>query len=110
MAATPDGPSGASGEVVWSDSLQQGYMRLTGVPANDAAKRQYQLWIVDPKRSKEPVDGGVFDVAAAGEVVIPFESRLAVAKPAAFAITAEQPGGVVVSAGPLLLVAATPST
>jgi hypothetical protein len=105
IGATPDGPAGATGEVVWSDRLQQGYMRLSGVPANDSASRQYQLWIVDPSRSKEPVDGGVFDVAAAAEVVVPFSARLPVDDPKVFAITAEKPGGVVVSAGPLLLVA-----
>jgi anti-sigma-K factor RskA len=105
IGATPDGPAGAAGEVVWSDRLQQGYMRLSGVPANDAASRQYQLWIVDPSRSKEPVDGGVFDVAAASEVVVPFSARLPVDDPKVFAVTAEKPGGVVVSAGPLLLVA-----
>lgn len=103
---TANGPAGAAGEVVWSDSIQKGYLRLTGVPANDASKRQYQLWIVDPARAKEPVDGGVFDVLATGEVVIPFDARLPVRRPAAFAITAEQPGGVVVSAGPHLMLAA----
>lgn len=106
LAPTADGPAGAVGEVVWSDRIQKGYLRLTGVPANDAAKRQYQLWIVDPARAKEPVDGGVFDVASAGEVVVPFDARLPVRRPAAFAITAEQPGGVVVSAGPHLMLAA----
>jgi hypothetical protein len=50
----------------------------------------------------------VFDVASSGEVIVPFESRLSVRGPAAFAITAEKPGGVVVSGGPLLMVAAKP--
>lgn len=45
-----------------------------------------------------PVDGGVFDVPAnAGEVVIPIRASLMVRKPAAFAVTVEKPGGVVVS-------------
>ncbi len=52
---------GASGEVVWSESLQRGYMRLNGVSPNDPKARQYQLWIVDPVRDTHPVDGGVFD-------------------------------------------------
>ncbi|MEM9385737.1 MAG: anti-sigma factor [Pseudomonadota bacterium] len=96
-----------SGDVVWSNERQEGYMRLAGMPANDPSAAQYQLWIVDPERDAEPVDGGVFDVAdsAGGEVIIPIEAKLGVIAPAAFAITEEQPGGVVVSEGPLILVA-----
>ncbi|MBL9118450.1 MAG: anti-sigma factor [Phycisphaerae bacterium] len=103
---TPDGFAGSTGEVVWSESLQRGYMRLTGVPNNDVSKTQYQLWIVDKNRDAEPVDGGVFNVAAGGAGAIVFEPRLPVSRPDAFAITAERPGGVVVSEGPILMVAA----
>jgi hypothetical protein len=107
LGATPDGTAGATGVVVWSEQLQKGYVTLTGLPANDARDKQYQFWIVDPKRDKNPIDGGVFDVAGTADpdgVVIAFEPRLPVARPAAFAITAERPGGVVVSAGPILMV------
>lgn len=96
---------GVAGEVVWSDARQAGYLRLAGMPVNDPSKAQYQLWIVDPARDKNPIDGGVFDVASSGEVLIPIDAKLAVNKPAVFAITREKPGGVVVSAGPLLVVA-----
>ena len=103
-----DAYSGVTGDVVWNNEEQRGYLRLVGMPANDPSVRQYQLWIVDPDRDAEPVDGGVFDVLAAdAEVLIPIDAKLPVLSPAAFAITAEQPGGVVVSEGPLLLVAAT---
>lgn len=108
----PDDPrfGGVSGDVVWSDARQAGFMRLSGMPANDPAIQQYQLWIVDPERSAEPVDGGVFDVQAGErEVIIPINAKLAVNKPAAFAITLEKSGGVVVSAGPLLVVASAGS-
>jgi hypothetical protein len=95
------------GEVVWSDAQQRGYMRLAGLPANDATAAQYQLWIVDPERSAQPVDGGVFNMpSGAGEVLIQITAKLAVDEPTVFAITLEQPGGVVVSAGPLLVLAA----
>jgi hypothetical protein len=57
----------------------------------------YQLWIVDPARSAEPVDGGVFDVDSAGTVRVPIDAKLSVRKPQAFVITLEKPGGVVVS-------------
>jgi phosphotransferase system IIA component len=56
------------------------------------------------------VDGGVFDIQASnGEVIIPINAKLAVNKPTAFAITLEKTGGVVVSAGPLLVVASAGS-
>jgi hypothetical protein len=95
-----------TGDVVWNDARQEGYLRLTGMPANDPSFAQYQLWIVDPERDANPVDGGVFNVPpGTSEIIIPIDAKLAVADPAAFAITREQPGGVVVSDGPLLLVA-----
>ena len=94
------------GEIAWSDALQAGEMRFAGLPPNDPELQQYQLWIVDPDRFEHPVDGGVFDVAADGDIVIPVEAKLNVDEPVAFAVTLEQRGGVVVSQGPLLLVAA----
>lgn len=102
-----EGFTQVSGDVVWSNARQEGYMRLAGMPVNNPTQSQYQLWIVDPERDAEPVDGGVFDVADAGggEVIVPIAAKLAVLAPAAFAITEEQPGGVVVSEGPLVLVA-----
>ncbi len=93
------------GDVVWSDNKQQGYMRLVGMPVNDPDVQQYQLWIVDPDVDSHPVDGGVFDVNEDGEVIVPIDAKLHVNKPTVFAITVEKPGGVVVSAGPLRVVA-----
>jgi anti-sigma-K factor RskA len=89
----------AAGSVIWSDGLQQGYMTLNGIPANDPRQAQYQLWIVDPARDPDsPVDGGVFDVPTDGSpVVIPIAAKLAINQPQAFVITLEQPGGVVKS-------------
>ncbi len=103
----PDNPRFADvrGDVVWDNASQTGYMRLVNMPVNDPSESQYQLWIVDPQRDQHPVDGGVFDVNASGEVIVPINEKLAINQPAAFAITEEQPGGVVVSAGPLLVVA-----
>lgn len=87
-----------SGDVVWSNSRQQGYMRFRGLPVNLPTKEQYQLWIFDKAQSdKTPVDGGVFDIASEGEVVIPIDAKLRVQDAFMFAITIEKPGGVVVS-------------
>ncbi|MFG0331663.1 MAG: anti-sigma factor domain-containing protein [Phycisphaerales bacterium] len=90
---------GLSGDVVWSPSRQAGYMRFRGLASNDPTVEQYQLWIFDAERDDRfPVDGGVFDIPANdGEVVVPIDPRLPVEKVALFAVTIEQPGGVVVS-------------
>lgn len=88
-----------SGEVIWSDELQEGYMTIRGMPKNDAAKKQYQLWIYDEVHAapKPPVDGGVFDCGDDGEIVIPIDARILVRNPSLFGITIEDAGGVVVS-------------
>jgi hypothetical protein len=101
---------GIGGEVIWCDREQEGYLRLTGVPANDPAVEQYQLWIVDEDRGHaQPVDGGVFDVAAAAEMqTIPIDAALVVDRPGVFVITLEPKGGVPVSDGPFLATATIP--
>ncbi|HEX8249149.1 MAG TPA: anti-sigma factor [Pyrinomonadaceae bacterium] len=94
----PKNPGEILGDVAWSDSAQKGFLRLRGVPANDATKEQYQLWIFASNQDpKTPVDGGVFDVSESGEVIIPIDAKIKVQKPTLFAVTAEKPGGVVVS-------------
>lgn len=92
--------STVSGSVIWSDERNEGYMRLKGLPMNDPTGSQYQLWIfrsTDPGAEAYPVDGGVFDVAESGEVIVPINAKLHVGRAGAFAVTVEQPGGVVVS-------------
>ncbi|MFM8594769.1 MAG: anti-sigma factor domain-containing protein [Chloroflexota bacterium] len=89
---------GASGDVAWSTSAQRGYMRFRGLKPNDPKVEQYQLWIFDRNQpEKTPVDGGVFNVASTGEVVVPIHAALKVREPYLFAVTVEKPGGVVVS-------------
>jgi len=98
---------GVTGEVVWSNALQQGFMRFEGLQRNDPTVGQFQLWIFDAERPEEtPVDGGVFD--ATGEsLVVPIDAKLEVGEPTLFAVTWEKPGGVVVSKRErILLVAA----
>jgi hypothetical protein len=101
LGATKDPASkGVNGDVVWDPVTQKGFLHFVGLASNDPAVKQYQLWIFDAARDQRyPIDGGVFDVPAdASEVVIPFNASLSVNKAAAFAITVEKPGGVVVSA------------
>ncbi len=87
-----------SGDIVWSEAKQTGYMRFRGLPVNDSDKTCYQLWIFDKTQDKAtPIDGGTFDVATDGEVVIPITAKLKAIGPEMFAITVEKKGGVVVS-------------
>ena len=95
----PEAPN-ISGDVVWSDAEQAGYIRLSGLPKNDKTKETYQLWIYDETQDKKtPIDGGIFDITSDGEVIIPIEAKLKAKNPSTFAITVEKPGGVVVSKG-----------
>lgn len=97
-ATTDEAARNVSGDVVWSASAQEGYMRFVGLAPNDRTKLQYQLWIFDGERDdKFPVDGGVFDVDSNGEVIVPISPKLHVKSLKMFAVTVEQPGGVVVS-------------
>jgi anti-sigma-K factor RskA len=89
--------SDVSGDVIWSNSMQRGFMRFVGMPLNDPKIEQYQLWIIDPSRDDEPIDGGVFDITTTEETIIPIQAKLTVDRPTAFAVTIEKPGGVVVS-------------
>jgi hypothetical protein len=94
--------TGVQGEVVWSDSLQKGFMRFVGLPANDPRIQQYQLWIVDERGLVDEtgqsarISGGVFD-ATGKEVIVPIEPRLFVRGARLFAVTIESPGGTWVS-------------
>ena len=98
FASASDPYAGLSGEVIWNDEKQEGYMSLENLAVNDPTINQYQLWIVDPERDELPVDGGVFDITQKdGKQIIPIRNALAINKPVAFVITLEQPGGVVKS-------------
>ena len=85
-----------TGEVVWSDEQQQGYMVFRGLPANDPTVEQYQLWIFDNDVAQEvPTDGGVFDIVKKdGTSTVLFKPTHPVEKGVQFAVTIEPPGGV----------------
>lgn len=87
-----------SGDVVWSNAQQKGYVRLRGMPALDANKETYQLWIIDDERDeKTPVSAGLFTVSGTGEIIIPLNAELRIIKPKQFAISKEKAGGVEVT-------------
>lgn len=96
--------TGPGGRVDWDAAKQEGYLEVRGLKPNDPARRQYQLWIVDAGRpDREPVDGGVFDVGPDGTALVPVRAALPVRDAAAFAVTDEAAGGVVVSRQPHLV-------
>lgn len=84
------------GDVVWCTQRQEGYLRIDGLQPLPPGM-QYQLWIVDADRTGAPVDGGLFDLASAGENVVPIQAKLPVRQAKAFVVTVEKQGGVVVS-------------
>lgn len=92
----PDSPAemrDVTGDVVWNDELQTGYLRFEGLPVNDPGVEQYQVWVIDERGLEQKVSGGVFNANAAGEIVVPIEPGIDVGRVALFAITVEDPGG-----------------
>lgn len=95
----PEQP-GVTGDVVWSETEQTGFLRLSGLKPNDPTIEQYQLWIVDSRGMGQRISGALFDAKpdpATGEVIVRIEPRIATLGAAAFALTIEPPGGVWVS-------------
>jgi hypothetical protein len=103
---------GVSGDVVWDNEQQAGFLTFTGLEANEPLRHQYQLWIVDAARDERyPVDGGVFDIAATtGPVVLPVRAAVPVREPLAFVVTVEKPGGAVVSGRERVMAVARPAS
>lgn len=87
---------GVTGEVVWSESKQAGYMKFVGLKPNDPGKEQYQLWIIDSRGMQQRISGAIFN-AQPGETIVPITPGIPVKEAAAFALTIEKPGGVWVS-------------
>ena len=78
--------------------MQQGFLNLSGLDINDPTRSQYQLWAFDSGRTeKYPVDCGVFDIVVDGPLVMPISAKLFIKQAFQFAVTEEEPGGVVVS-------------
>ncbi len=89
---------GVTGEVVWSDKKQAGFIRIQGLAIKGAPDYCYQLWIFDKVQDKAtPIDGGIFDVDSEGEVIVPINAKIKPEGPTMFALTLERHGGVVVS-------------
>jgi negative regulator of sigma E activity len=95
----PDAPAiqqGVTGDVVWNDELEQGYLRFVGLDVNDPDIEQYQVWVIDDRGMEQKVSGGVFNATAEGEVIVPIDPALDLGRVALFAVTVEEPGGIMV--------------
>jgi hypothetical protein len=86
--------AGVTGDVVWSDKAQKGYMRFANLPTK--ADAEYQLWIIDSRGMEQRISGGIFNGGPA-EIVVPVTPGIEVRGAAAFAVTIEKPGGTWVS-------------
>ncbi len=89
----PEQSGDVTGDIIWNDGREQGYLRFVGLDPNDPAVEQYQVWIIDERGLEQKVSGGVFDVTLAGEVIVPIEPGIDVGRVKLFAITVENPGG-----------------
>ncbi len=95
----PDAPAeqrDVTGDVVWNEELEQGYLRFVGLDVNDPTVEQYQVWVIDDRGMEQKVSGGVFNATAQGEVIVPIDPALDIGRVALFAITVEEPGGIMV--------------
>lgn len=95
----PDNPAeqqDVTGDVVWNEELEQGYLRFVGLDVNDPDIEQYQVWVIDDRGMEQKVSGGVFNATAQGEVIVPIDPALDIGRVALFAVTVEEPGGIMV--------------
>ena len=101
--------TGASGDIVWNSSRQEGYATLRGLPVQDPEISQYQLWLFDIDRDERfPISAGVFDFNPRnGTCVVALKPGVTVRGPKMFAVTLERAGGVVVSDRSRLLLTAS---
>ncbi len=90
----PIAAAGITGDFAWNESLDEGYLRVGGLPANNAASEQYQLWVFDERLpGGGPMPAGVFDAPAGGEIVVPITPSLRVGNATTFAVSVEKAGG-----------------
>jgi anti-sigma-K factor RskA len=79
---------------VWDNERQDGVFIVRNLKPLPSDK-DYQLWIIDPKYPS-PVDAGVFQVDAKGNVRQDFRAKMPIQTANQFAVTIEQKGGAAV--------------
>jgi anti-sigma-K factor RskA len=104
--AAPNAPPKAVASVAWDAGRQNGLLRVSGLPVPMKGK-DYQLWVIAPDESKEPVSAGLVRVDKNGTAQIPFTPESTGLHPKAFAISMERAGGSPRNQGPIVLVSGT---
>ena len=103
-----EGQTNASGNWLWSDSQQKGFVTFSGLPINNPSQFQYQAWIFDTKvNQKYPVSAGVFNVVNENESIILLLPDFRINKAVRFMVTQENPGGVAASSRENVVAVAT---
>ncbi len=91
--------------VVWDSEKQEGKLKLDKmlpVPAN----KDYQLWVIDKKKSGAPVSAGVIKVDPHGFATVTFKPVEPISEMSKFALSLEKLGGVPqkTSEGPIVFI------
>jgi len=102
LSAQNEAYAKAGAVVVWDGAKQRGVIKLSNFP-RAANGKDYQLWLIDSKKSA-PVSGGVVPVSADGVARVSFAPDQPVGKADKFAISVEKEGGAPTAAGPIILV------
>jgi anti-sigma-K factor RskA len=101
LTAQVDAYAKASAVIVWDPSHQRGVVKLANVPRPEAGK-DYQLWLIDPKKP-DPVSGGLIAVSEEGTAKVMFTPDQQVGKADKFAISVEPTGGMPKPTGMIVL-------
>lgn len=88
--------------VVWDSEKHSGILKLEKMPPLDS-KKDYQLWVVDPK-NPAPVNAGVVQVDSRGFAKIDFKPVDEVSEASKFALSVERKGGVPKGEGPIVFI------
>lgn len=107
LASLAGNTAEAQAIAVWDPDLQAGLLTFEKLPAI-ADSQDYQIWVIDPAYPN-PVNGGVFHVAADGRLALAFKPDQPVTQATAFAISLEKKGGVPKAEGPIVLLGQLPA-
>ena len=100
LSAQVDAYSKALAVVVWDDNTQRGVLKLDKFP-KAAAGKDYQLWVIDSKKTL-PVSAGIVPVGADGVARIAFKPVDRIDALQKFAISIERAGGAPAPAGQIV--------
>jgi anti-sigma-K factor RskA len=106
LASLAGNTAEAQAIAVWDPDQQAGLLTFEKLPAT-ADSQDYQIWVIDPAY-QNPVNGGVFHVAADGRAALAFKPDQPVTGATAFAISLERKGGVPKAEGPIVLLGKVP--